>query len=61
MSQGLGKAVVLWLMAEYNDSYVPQTESGVLSKPLTDLHDPRAMELTFLPNMSIFMGLYLSN
>ena len=34
-------------MADYNDLYVPQTEFGVLSKPLTDLHDPRAMELTY--------------
>ena len=24
-----------------------QTESGVLSKPFTDLHDPRVIELTY--------------
>ena len=47
MSQGLGKPVVLSLMAEYNDSYVPETESGVLPKPLTELHDPTAMEMAY--------------
>ena len=35
MSQGPGKAVVLSLMADCNDSYVPETESGVLLRPLT--------------------------
>ena len=34
-------------MAEYNGLYVPQTEFGILSKPLTDLHDSRTMELTY--------------
>ena len=33
------------MMAEYNDSFVPETESGVLPKPLTELHDPTAMKL----------------
>ena len=47
MSQGPGKPVVLSLMAEYNDSYVPEAESGVLPKPLTELHDPMAMELAY--------------
>ena len=44
MSQGPGKAVVLSLMADYNDSYVPE-KSGVLPRPLTELHDPAAMKL----------------
>ena len=47
ISQGPGKAVVLSLMAEYNDSYVPETESGGLPRPLTELHDSTAMELTY--------------
>jgi len=34
-------------MADYNDSYVPETESGVLTKPLTELHDPTAMKLVY--------------
>jgi len=38
---------VLSLMADYNDSFVPQTESGVLPKPLTELHDPTAMKLAY--------------
>ena len=44
ISQGPGKAVVLSLMAEYNDSYVPETESEMV---LTELHDPTAIELTY--------------
>ena len=47
ISQGPGKAVVLSLMAEYNDSCVPETESGVLPRPLAELHDPTAMEVTY--------------
>jgi len=47
ISQGLGKPVVQSLMAEYNDSYIPETESGILPKPLTELHNPAAMELTY--------------
>jgi len=40
------KPVVLSLMAECNDSYVPETQSGVLPKLLTELHGLSAMELT---------------
>ena len=43
LSQGPGKAVVLSLKADYNDSFVPVTESKVLPKPLTELHDTTAM------------------
>ena len=45
-------------MAEYNDSYVPQTESVVLSKPLTDLHEPRAMELTYNDLLTKYEQIY---
>ena len=38
---------MLSLMADYNDLYVPETESGILPKPLTELHDATAMELTY--------------
>jgi len=47
ISQELGKPVVQSLMAEYNDSYIQETESGILPKPLTELHNPAAMELTY--------------
>ena len=47
ISLGLGKPVVQSLMAEYNDSYIPETESGILPKLLTELHNPAAMELTY--------------
>ena len=38
---------MLSLMADYNDSYVLETESGILFKPLTELHDPTAMKLAY--------------
>ena len=38
---------MLSLMAEYNDLYVPEIQSGVLPKPLTERRDPEAMELTY--------------
>ena len=64
ISQGPGKAVVLSLMADYNDSFVPETESGVLPKPLTELHDPTAMKLAYHEllnkSMNTFMRLHVS-
>ena len=47
ISQGSGKPVVLSLMADYNDSCIPETEFGVLPKPLTELHDLTAMKLAY--------------
>jgi len=38
---------VLSLMADYNDSCIPETEFGVLPKPLTELHDLTAMKLAY--------------
>jgi len=38
---------VLSLMTDYNDSFAPETESGVLLKPLTELHDPSAIKLAY--------------
>ena len=37
--------MLLSLMPKYSDSYIPETEAGVLPKPLTDLHDPMAMKM----------------
>ena len=28
-------------------TYVPETEGGVLPKPLTNLHDPEAMKMSY--------------
>ena len=32
---------------KYNGSYVPETEVGILLTPLTDLHDPGAMKMSY--------------
>ena len=47
LSKTKGKPVLLSLMSKYNDSYVPETEAGVLPKPLTSLHDSEAMKMSY--------------
>ena len=47
LSKAKGKPVLLSLMPKYSDSYIPETEAGVLPKPLTDLHDPMAMKMNY--------------
>lgn len=43
LSKTKGKPVILSLLPNYNETYTPAYESGILSKPLTELHDPKAM------------------
>ena len=47
LSKTKGKPVLLSLISQYNDSYVPETEAGILPKSLTDLHDPEAMKMDY--------------
>ena len=47
LSKTKGKPVLLSLISKYNDSYVPETEAGILPKPLTSLHDPEAMKMSY--------------
>ena len=47
LSKTKGKPVLLSLISKYNDFYVPETEAGVLPKPLTTLHDTEAMKMSY--------------
>ena len=48
LSKTRGKPVILSLLPNYNESYIPAYESGILPKPLTELHNPEAMKMTYL-------------
>ena len=39
--------MILALIAEFNDSYVPIYETGIIPKPLTELNDAAAMKLKY--------------
>ena len=36
------------LLPNYNETYIPAYESSILPKPLTELHNPEAMKMTYL-------------
>ena len=60
LSKTKGKPVLLSLMSKYNDSYVPETEAGVLPKLLTSLHDPEAMKMSYPDLLSKCESIYQS-
>ena len=47
MSECKGKPAILLLIPSYNQSYIPNYETGCLMKPLTELHDSAAMTLEY--------------
>ena len=47
LSKSKGKPVILSLIPNHNTSYIPIYEAGTLMRPLTDLHDPKAMSLSY--------------
>ena len=47
LSQSKGKPVVLSLIPSHNTSYIPIYEAGTSMRPLTDLHDPKSMALSY--------------
>ena len=47
VSKSKGKPVILSLIPNHNTSYIPIYEVGTLMRPLTDLHDPKAMSLSY--------------
>lgn len=47
LSKSNGKPVILSLIPGHNTSYIPLYEAGTLMRPLTDLHDPKFMTLSY--------------
>ena len=47
LSKSKGKPVILSLIPNHNTSYIPIYEAGTLMRPLTDLHNPKAMSLSY--------------
>ena len=47
LSKSKGKPVILSLIPNHNTSYIPLYEAGTLMRPLTDLHNPKAMLLSY--------------
>ena len=47
LSKSNRSPVILALIAEFNDSYVPIDETGIIPKPLTELNDAAAMKLKY--------------
>ena len=47
LSKSKGKPVILSLIPNYNTSFIPVYEAGTLMRPLTDLHDPKSMEMNY--------------
>ena len=47
LSKSNGKPVILSLVPGHNTSYIPLYEAGTLMRPLTDLHDPKSMALSY--------------
>ena len=42
-----GRAVILSITPKFSDSFVPMSMTGLVPKPLTDLYDPKCLELTY--------------
>ena len=47
LSQCKGKPVILSLIPDYSEPYIPLCESGKLMKPLTELHSAAALKLSY--------------
>ena len=47
LSKSKGSPVILALIADFSDPYVPVYEKGVIPKPLTNLNDAAAMRMTY--------------
>ena len=60
LSKAKGKPVLLSLMPKHSDSYIRETEAGVLPKPLTDLHDPMAMKMNCWTNVKAYTNPFCS-
>ena len=48
-------------MSKYNDSYVPDTVAGILPKPLTSLHDPKTMKMSYPDLLNKYESIYQSS
>lgn len=60
LSECKGKPATLSLIPTYNESYIPIYETGRVMKPLTELHDPAAMELEYPELLQICEDIYES-
>ena len=47
LSQCKGKPVILSLIPDYNEPYIPLYETGKAMKPLTELHCAAALKLSY--------------
>ena len=58
LSQCKGKPVILSLIPDFNESYIPLYETGKTMKPLTELHSTAALKLSYPDLLQKYEELY---